>query len=249
MVETKPSIQQPGGPLADLTPQVTEIPISEADPHVLPVLDLGSPVCEQYRRLYSKLLYIQRERGDKVIAITSTSKGEGKTLTAVNLALVMARDTNKRVLLVDLDLRHPKVADSIGIKSSRGLMKVFENKISLVDGFLKLKNEGLFILPVGEIPSNPISFLAEESLAPIMVKLKKWFDFVIVDTPPIMPIPDYDFISRQVDSFIMVVKWGSTRKDHVLSALDSCGRDKILGIVFNAAAGGTSTYYHYGYYK
>ncbi|MFC1888629.1 CpsD/CapB family tyrosine-protein kinase [Thermodesulfobacteriota bacterium] len=235
--------------MADLTPQDTEIPISETDPHVLPVLDLGSPVSEQYRRLYSKLLYIQRERGDKVVAITSTSKGEGKTLTAVNLALVMARDTNKRVLLVDLDLRHPKVADSIGIKTPRGLVKVIENKISLVDGFIKLKNEGLFILPAGEVPSNPIQFLAEEKLAPIMMKLKKWFDFVIVDTPPIMPIPDYDFINRQVDSFIMVVRWGCTQKDHVLSALDSCGRDRILGIVFNAAVGGTSTYYHYGYYK
>jgi len=219
------------------------------DSRLISLHDLRSPITEHYRKLYTKLLFVARERSYKTIAVTSSTMGEGKTLTSLNLALIMAQDLEQKILIVDCDLRRPMVDRTLGLSPRSGIADVIQGKVDIRSAMLKIPSANLYVLPAGESPENPAEILMAKEMRPLIERLRNRFDFVIIDTPPVVPLADQNFLSELVDGFILVIRAGKTPRDIVIAALESINTDNILGIVFNGVDKSISSNYYYGYYS
>ena len=218
-------------------------------PLVLSLTEPDSPQLEAYRRLYRKILYFQQQNGLKSICITSAQVAEGKTLTAVNLAFAMAEDPTKKIALADCDFRRPQVANYLGLPPEPGLASVIQNRREIKDVLLKVGDSrpNLRVAPAGRLQEDIYPLLYSGKLDPILKQLRTEFDFLVVDSPPILPILDHDFLSNLVDGIVLVVRAGSASRDMVRTALESMEGKNIIGIVFNGAEKQYSSYYSYAY--
>jgi len=222
---------------------------SRPNSRLISLHDLRSPITEHYRKLYTKLLFVARERSYKTIAVTSATMGEGKTLTSLNLALIMAQDLEQNILIADCDLRRPMVDQTLGLSPRHGIADVIQGKVDIRSAILKIPSANLYVLPAGGPPENPAEILVAKEMRPLIERLRNRFDFVIIDTPPVVPLADQNFLSELVDGFILVVRAGKTPRDIVIAALESINTDNILGIVFNGVDKSISSNYYYGYYS
>jgi len=205
------------------------------------------PGCrEQYRRLAAVLHHSQAVNGMKVIMVASAVAGEGKTLTATNLALTFSESYHRKVLLIDGDLRRPSVHVVFGIQSvpglSEGLTAVEPRKLPLHQ-----VSERLTILPAGKPTSDPMSALISVRVKKIIDEARQAFDWVIIDTPPVGLMTDANLVATMTDGAIFVVKADSTPYGMAQRAIDAIGRDRILGAVLNRATPNTVNGHHYYY--
>jgi len=223
-------------------------PFNPAD-KVMMASEPNTMVIEHYRKLYIKLLHIGRERELKIIAITSALAGEGKTLTSINLGLVMARDIGRPVLLIDCDMRRPQVDSMFGLsEKGNGLSTVLSGEASIEEAVVRLQGENLYILPAGDIPKNPTELLINK-MEFTLKQMKELFAFIIIDTPPVVPMPDQHLLSDLVDGFILVVLAGKTPREALSMALDSLFECNVLGLVLNGMEHTRSTHYYYNYHN
>ena len=210
--------------------------------------------------LYSSLLQGLRAKVEykidmvelRVLAVTSAVAGEGKTLTAVNLAINMASTGRKRVLLMDMDLRKSGMAEELRIDSNPGLGDFLLGAIPKEKIFRKASVPGLFVIPGGGPIPSPTDMLAGDKFRSLMRDLREQFDLVILDTPPILPVPDALTISEQVDSFILLFRLNQTPHALFRQAVEELGERKIMGVVLNGEDPKPDKYYsrYYGkYYK
>jgi capsular exopolysaccharide synthesis family protein len=186
---------------------------------------------EQYRRLAATLHGLQQQNGIKVLMVTSSVPREGKTLTSTNLALTLSESYQRRVLLVDGDLRRPFVHEVFGIRNDRGLRDGL-----LGDGVsLPLMQIGshLTVLPAGRPDSDPMAALVSERMRAILREAAERFDWVILDTPPVGLLSDASLIAGLVDGVVFVIGAGSTSVSVVDRALTAIGRDRVIGTVLN----------------
>lgn len=192
---------------------------------------------EQYRRLAATLHHAQRDRGLEVVMITSAVPGEGKTLTAANLALTLSESYRRSVLLVDADLRRPALHSVFRIDNSSGLG---EGLVAAEQHRLPVRqvSERLAILPAGHPSADPMAGLTSDRMRRLLEEAREVFDWVIIDTPPVALLPDANLLGSMVDGIAIVVKAGSTSYELVRRAIDAVGRQRILGVVLNRAAGG-----------
>jgi protein-tyrosine kinase len=208
---------------------------------------------EQYRKLAAILHHAQVERGLKVIMTSSALPGEGKSLTAVNLALTLSESYHRRVLLIDADLRRPTVQRIFGIPPLSGLnegLKASEDRPMA----LTPVSERLFVLPAGRPESDPMSGLTSERMRRLITQAASCFEWVIVDSPPVGLLPDASLLSAFVDGVLLVVRAGKAPFSLVKRTVDSITHERILGVVMNAIdlahdrnAGGYYEYYGAGY--
>jgi protein-tyrosine kinase len=208
---------------------------------------------EQYRKLAAILHHAQTERGIKVIMTSSALPGEGKSLTAVNLALTLSESYHRRVLLVDADLRRPTVQRIFGIPPISGLnegLKASEDRPMA----LTPVSERLFVLPAGRPEADPMSGLTSDRMRRLITQAAASFDWVIVDSPPVGLLPDASLLSAFVDGVLLVVRAGKAPYSLVKRTVDSITHERILGVVMNAIdlahdrnAGGYYEYYGAGY--
>lgn len=209
-------------------------------------------VVEHYRKLYVKLLYIEKETELKTLAFTSALAGEGKTLTSINLGLVMARDIGRPMLLVDCDMRRPQVSSMLGLPAKGpGLSAVLSGEASIDQAIFRLQGENLYVMPAGETPPNPTELLIKK-MDRFVKQMKELFAFIIIDTPPVLPMPDQHLLSDMVDGFILVVMAGKTPREALSTALDSLSECNILGLILNGLEHTRSSHYYYAsakYYK
>jgi len=209
---------------------------------------------EQYRKLAAILHHAQVERGVKVIMTSSALPGEGKSLTAVNLALTLAESYQRRVLLIDADLRRPTVQRIFGIPPIAGLnhgLKASEDRPMA----LTTVCERLSVLPAGRPEADPMSGLTSDRMRRLIAEAASAFEWVIVDSPPVGLLPDASLLSAIVDGVLLVVRAGKAPFSLVKRTVESISHDRILGVVMNAIdtahdrnAGGYSEYYGGGYY-
>jgi len=189
---------------------------------------------EQYRRLAAALHQAQRTNGFKVAMVASAVAGEGKTLTASNLALTLSESYLRNVLLVDGDLRRPSLHTVFQVDGapglSDGLTSVEEPKLPL-----HRISPRLTILPAGRPTSDPIGALTSERMRRLIEEAREVFDWVILDTPPIGLLTDAALLSSMADGVVLVIKAGSTQYDMVNRAVDLIGRDRLIGVVLNRA--------------
>ena len=204
---------------------------------------------EQYRRLAAVLHHAQNERGLRVIMVTSALPGEGKTLTASNLALTLSESYQRRVLLVDADLRRPSIHQLFALPSlsglSDGLRSVEDRKLTLVE-----VSPRLTVLPAGRPDPDPMSVLTSSRMQYVLDEAREKFDWVIVDTPPVGLMPDAHLLAAMVDGALLVI--GATMSPHrvVAKTVDVIGRERILGVVLNRVARTDMSHgaYYYSYY-
>lgn len=206
-----------------------------------------SPAAEEFRRLRTNLQFVDVTTGERhSFVVTSASAGEGKTTTAINLALALA-DAGAEVLLVDADLRNPSVASAMGLEGSVGLTTVLLRRATADEATQQWRDTSLFVLASGTRPPNPSELLGSEAMRRLLGSLLAQYDYVIVDSPPVGPVIDPVLISRLVGGLLLVVSNGQTGKRELAAALRQLATVKVevSGFALNLVDGG-SGYYRYG---
>jgi capsular exopolysaccharide synthesis family protein len=206
---------------------------------------------EQYRRLAAVLHHAQVATGVKVVMIGSAMVGEGKTLTASNLSLTLSESFERRVLLVDADLRRPSLHKIFKVDPVPGLS---DSLMCSEPGRLPVHrvSERLTLLPAGRPTSNPMAGLTSQHMRDLLAEARDTFDFVIIDTPPIALMPDANLLAAMADGALLVVKAGTTPYPLAERAIDAIGRDRLLGAVLNRVTDfgvHGSSYYSSNYYR
>ncbi len=218
---------------------------NEANKRRIALLQPDSYVAEQYRSLRGRLDALASQRPLKTLAVTSANSGEGKSTCSVNLATVTAMSVGRRVLLIDCDLRRPKIHWTLGLQPQVGLGEILLNQASLDEAILKLDGINLDILPVRSIPPNPSELLASPEMRRLIEDVAGRYDRIILDTPACLGLPDAKSISEICDGLVMVVRAGVTPQEDVQAALDILDRRRVVGMVLN---GSEATREQYGYY-
>jgi capsular exopolysaccharide synthesis family protein len=204
---------------------------------------------EQYRKLAATLHHAQTERQLKVVMVSSAVSGDGKTLTSTNLALTLSESYRRRVLLIDADLRRPSVHEVFQVKNVTGLTDSLkaenDRRLPLIQASAYLS-----LLLAGRPDSDPMSGLTSGRMRRLIGEAAATFDWVIIDTPPVVLLPDANLLAAMVDAAILVIGAGKTPHKLITRAIDALGRNRILGVVLNRVdpsclAGG----YGYGYYS
>jgi protein-tyrosine kinase len=188
---------------------------------------------EQFRKLRSKLYQIRSNQSLHTLLVTSTVPAEGKTFVALNLALAITRQHGRRVLLIDGDLRAPKLASCLGVPATPGLTEFLcgaADETSIV----QTDTEGaLFFIPGGNMVVNPTEMLATERLQWLLSRMAPLFDWVIIDAPPVLPVSDAGILAGHCDGVLVVIRAGSTAYDAIGTALQELRGKKLLGVVLN----------------
>jgi capsular exopolysaccharide synthesis family protein len=196
-----------------------------------PRMDAGS--AEQYRRLAAALHHVQVDRGIKKVMVTSAVAGEGKSLTALNLALTLSESYRRRVVVLDADLRCPRIHELLDVPNVAGLSEALaDSRQSKLVTLLQVSPR-LSVLPAGRPNPDPMSALTSRRMALILDEAAANFDWVIVDTPPVVLLPDTNLLAGMVDVAIVVIRAGRTGYDLVDRAVHAVGRQRVLGVVLN----------------
>ena len=194
----------------------------------------GSFAAEQYQGLRLTIERLTKTRGSQVLAITSPAAGEGKTLTAVNLAGALARESDGRVLLIDADLRRPSIAATLGLDTAPGLTDVLSSdRLELAAVAQRVQSFPLWAVTSGTPGSAIHRLLRSPRLDGLIQRARQEFDVVIVDTPPLLPVFDSAVLSRIVDQMLVVVAANQTPRKLLGEALNLVDPAKVMGIVFN----------------
>jgi receptor protein-tyrosine kinase len=201
---------------------------------------------EQYRRLAAVLHQAQVERGTKVVMVASAKAAEGKTLTAANLALTLSESYGRRVVLVDADLRRPALSRLFQLPNGSGLS---ENLRATEEEPLNVTNlsESLSLVPGGRADSDPMAGLTSGRMEQIIQRAAASFDWVILDTPPVALLSDAHLLAAMVDAAVLVIHAGVTPHALIQRAVETIGREKIVGVVLNRVA--TDAFAEANYYE
>lgn len=203
---------------------------------------------EAFRQLRTNLQFVDVDRPAKIVVITSSVPDEGKSSTATNLAVIFA-EAGKKVLLIEGDLRRPRVAEYLGLESAVGLTNLLAGQVELDDVLQPWGRGGLTVLPSGSVPPNPSELLESNQMASLLESMRHKFDVVLIDTPPLLPVTDGAILAARADGALLVVHHGTTKKQQVALAVSSLHKvqAKLLGCVLNMAPTRGVDAYAYGY--
>ena len=207
-----------------------------------------SPMAEEYRKLKESVVKMtKRERFDNLIVVTSATVGEGKSMTAVNLAACLAGEYDHTVLLVDADLRRPTVHRYLQLGSRKGLSDCLREGLDVGEMLVKTDIGKLSVLPAGTPVANPVELFSSETMRNLFREMKTRYSdrYIIIDTPPVLPFAETRSIARLADGVLLVVKEGQPSLGQIEEALEVLDT-KVLGIVYNGAQKQQrSSYYYY----
>ena len=167
--------------------------------------------------------------------MTSANPGDGKTMAAINLAIVMSMSVGRKVVLIDCDLRNPRVHESLGLRVDAGLTEVLHGTADIDEALITVDGSELQVVAVRSIPSNPAELLASARMREVVQKLAARFDCVILDTAPTIGLPDAKIVTDLCDGALFVVRAHATSQDDVQAAFEVLDRERILGVVLNEA--------------
>lgn len=204
----------------------------------------GSLGAEKFRFLAVRLRQLRQSRPLKKILITSTIPQEGKSTVAANLACTLARRKEQKTLLLEGDLRRPSLATQFGLGKIPGLCEWLCGKTETIN-ICRLEGLGVWVLPAGTAPQNPLELMQSGKLSLLMEQLESWFDWIIIDSPPALPLADASLWSRQADGILLVTRPGVTEKKQLQRGLAILETKKLLG----ALANGSTDTAHSDYYQ
>jgi capsular exopolysaccharide synthesis family protein len=215
------------------------------------VVSIASPVspgAEQFRALRQSIQRMHREAGTKVVAITSAGTGDGKSITTLNLAGSLAQSSGTRVLVVDADLHKASVATYLGLgrDSGPGLSELLgQSSARLADVVRRLDSVNISVVFAGAAHPRPFELLSSPKIDGLLSEMREQYDYVLIDTPPVIPVADCRFLGRFVDGVLMVVCAHKTPRKMVAEALRLLEGSKVLGLVFNGDDRAMRPYYQY----
>ena len=211
--------------------------------------DPKSVISEQYRAIRTNIEYSNVDQNTKTILVTSSDKNEGKTTTVSNLAVSFA-NLNKKVLLIDCDLRNASIHKMFKINNIYGLTDILAKDRAVDKCIQETELENLYVLTAGAIPPNPAEILSSEKMKNLIEDLKNIYDYIFIDTPPIGLVTDAGVLSSFIDGVVLVVKSESIEKKYLeetkkkLDAVDA----RILGAILNSYKSEQKDYNYYSYY-
>jgi len=224
---------------------------ARVEPHLIAVSQPRSAYTEQFRALRTKVLEAGERMQMRAIVVTSAGIAEGKTLTALNLAWLLAQTEGVRALVIDSDLRRPCATDYLGIDATGGLSEVLGGQLRLEDAIVRLEPAGLYLLPGGRPRDDVAELLSGPSYARILGEVRRMFDYIIIDAPPLGIFTDANVLMSRADCGLLVVRAGKTRYSTVDKLLEQMPRERLLGVVLNRTEEQpeqASYYYQHRYY-
>ena len=216
-----------------------------AESHVVSLPDSESPANEAFHLLGVRLRHLRRQRPLKKVLITSTIPQEGKSMVAANLACTLALHTQQKVLLLEGDIRRPTQSKVFGIPRKPGICEWLNGEQPLINSLYRLKGAGIWIFPAGNSTGNSLELLQSGAATPMMEQLTNWFDWVIIDSPPVLPLADTSVWTNLADGILLVVRQGTTHKRHLKRGLDALGSQKLIGALLNSAKNAEHADYYY----
>ena len=217
-------------------------------PDLVTIHSPKSSASESYRGIRTGILFSSADTAPQVIMMTSVSPLEGKTTSAVNLSVTLAK-AESRVLLMDADMRRPRIHKIFEVDRKIGLSGVLVGTETLKDAIVSSSVDGLDILPVGHIPPNPSEIIGSQKMGQLLNALRKKYSRIIIDSPPMLAVTDAVVLSQMVDSVILVIRSGETPRPAIQNSLAQLKtvNAKILGAMLNAVGVGRDSYYYYQY--
>lgn len=232
-VQKKERIVNPLNSLLDVVPlKITNLLLATAR-------DEKNSVVEEFNKLRSTVISLTTgEEFKNTILVTSTVSEEGKSMTALNLAISLAKEQDHTVLLVDTDLRRPSVHRYLEIEPEYGLTHCLRDEVSVEKALVKTGVGKLVVLPAGDAVKDPLDLLSSNRMKTIVKELKERYPerYVIFDTPPAHPFADASVLSAIVDACLFVVREGRAKKEDLLKTLEEFKNHNLLGVVYNDAA-------------
>lgn len=252
--ESTPSTIPAQTPTADVSADVgeTRFPYwdeAAIDRTLVALLDPQSFEAEQFKILRTNILFPLAGQPPRSILLTSAASGEGKTFAAANLAISIALNINRYVLLIDADLRWPQLHSRFGFPTVPGLSNYLSEGRPLSSLLLHTKVDKLTLLPAGPPPSNPSELISSERMASLLMEVTARYPdrLIVIDAPPPTMAAETGVLARQVDGIVVVVRYGSTRREVLADLVARIGEKKILGSIVNRVETADSRYYGYRY--
>lgn len=204
-----------------------------------------SPAAEAFRFLGVRLRHMRRDRTLKKLLITSTIPQEGKSLVAANLASALSLRNPQRTVLVEGDLRHPSLTEMFALQGKRGLCEWLRGECDLASSMYQIPSPHMWLLPAGSSAGNYLELLQSGKIASLIEQLAGVFDWVIIDSPPVLPLADTSIWSRLADGILLVTRQGKTEKRHLKKGLDAIESEKLIGAVLNSSSSPAHGDYYY----
>jgi capsular exopolysaccharide synthesis family protein len=225
---------------------------ARVEPHLIAISQPRSAYTEQFRSLRTKIFEAAERKEMRAIVVTSAGVAEGKTLTALNLAWLLAQTDGIRALIIDSDLRRPCATDYLGIDANVGLSEVLGGQLRLEDAIVRLDPAGLHLLPGGRPRDDVAELLSGPSYGRILNEVRRMFDYIIIDAPPLGIFTDANVLMSRADGGLLVVRAGKTRYSAVDKLLEQMPKERLLGVVLNRTEeqpDPSSYYYQHRYYN
>jgi capsular exopolysaccharide synthesis family protein len=239
----QPTREMPWDEIKSLHPAVRE------ESRIVTLTEGNSLGAEKFRLLRARLRNLRERRQLQKLVITSAVPNEGKTLVAMNLAVCLAKHTDEKILLLEGDLRKPMLGEHLGIKALPGVGEWASAEEPVSKFVYRFDDLQLWILPAGSAPADPVNILQSPRFLELFKQLSTCFDWIIIDAPPLLPMADVSFWSRQADGMLLVVREGRTPKAILQKGLETIDNPKVVGVVLNDAHQVESSYYHHYYGK
>jgi len=216
-----------------------------AESRLVCVTDRESPTAEAVRLLGVRLKDLRRLRPLKKVLVTSTIPREGKTTMAANLACALANGSEERILLIEGDVRLPALRQMFGIGHIPGISELIEDGHKLQDCIYRLNGANIWLLPAGRIPPNPLEVIQSQKLPLVMDELAGCFDWIIIDSPPVLPLADTSIWMRLSDGILLVTRQGVTERQQLQKGIEALEPKKVLGALLNGSAASAYSGYYY----
>lgn len=223
------------------------LPVGSDQPLMLSRSDIPAPAMESYRALRTRLMRIQEKQGLRSVILSSASAREGKTLTSMNLALSCSRLDNYRVLVIDSDLRTRGLTRLLDDPGGPGLSDILAGKAEFEDGIMSTDNPNLYVLGAGSHSGQALELYSGKQWKELMNWCTENFRLVIVDSPPILPVADFEQIVGCCDGVLIVVRAYQTQRDLLKKMSARIDQKKLIGVIFNGVPATDTSEYGKGY--
>jgi len=247
--ETERRREGEGAPNADLDvlSSFQSVPVSLSPKnHIVCLTNPESAASEAFRLLTVRLRNIRRDRGLKRLLITSAMPQEGKSMVAANVACALAISSKEKVLLIEGDVRRPSLSKTFSMPGGAGLCQCLRDGATPASCVFRIDGAGIWLLPAGSALSNPVALLQSKRLSATVEKLATWFDWIIIDSPPVLPLADTSIWTRIVDGVLLVTRRGTTERGLLKRGLEALEPHKLIGMLVNSSNALANSDYYYG---
>jgi protein-tyrosine kinase len=225
----------PPAPSREIPGENDAVTFQTDNPYLVAIRDPQSPIAEEYRKLKTMVLKLTKKDFRNILAVTSPLGGEGKSITSINLAVMLAQEYGQTVLLIDADLRKPSLAGYLGVETAAGLADCLADKLDVGSAMVKTGIPKLSFLSAGRTILNPAELLSSYRMKEFIAEIKHRYQdrYVIIDTPPLLPFAEAHDLALLVDGVIFVVREGAATVKGIADAFEMLKGTNVLGAVYN----------------